>query len=138
MGRMWVSPSMRPAISGHLSFMGGTQNFETRAGMQSMLSFALATIEERVLPGRLSGNRKAKMSEGLSRQHAAARRARDEALLQQIRLDDLFDRVTRFGQACGDRLDADRAAPIIDRNQTEIAVVERIEPFAVHLKLRQG
>src|SRR5438034_1053572 len=33
------------------------------------------------------------MAEGVPRQHAAARRALHEALLQQVRLDDLFDDV---------------------------------------------
>ena len=57
------------------------------------------------------------MGEGLRRQHPAARRARDEALLQQIRLDDFLDGVARFGQTGSDGLDADRAAPIVDGDQ---------------------
>jgi hypothetical protein len=44
---------------------------------------------------------------------APARRALDEALLDQIGLDDLLDRVARLGQRGRDRLDADRAAAVI-------------------------
>ena len=41
----------------------------------------------------------------------------DEALLQQIRLDDLLDGVARLRQPRRDGLDADRPAGIIDGDQ---------------------
>ena len=47
---------------------------------------------------------------GLERRDAAARGAADEALLQQIRLDDFFQRVARLRQCRRNRLDADGAA----------------------------
>ena len=50
------------------------------------------------------------MAEGLRRQQAAARRALDEALLDEEGLDDLLDGVARLRQRRGDRLDADRPA----------------------------
>ena len=50
------------------------------------------------------------MAEGVRRQKPAARRALHEALLDEIGLDDVLDRVARLGQRGGDRLDADRAA----------------------------
>ncbi len=77
------------------------------------------------------------MGEGLRRQHAPARGAGDEALLQEIRLDDLLDGVARLRQACGDRLDADRAAAIVQRDQAQIAMIERVEPARVDFELRQ-
>ena len=58
----------------------------------------------------------AEMLPGIRRKHAAARRALDEALLDQIGLDDVLDGVARLGQAGGDRLDADRPAAEIRRS----------------------
>ena len=52
----------------------------------------------------------AEMAEGVRGQQAAARRALHEALLDQIGLDDVLDRVARLGQRGRDRLDADRPA----------------------------
>ena len=54
----------------------------------------------------------AQMLERQRRQHAAARRALDEALLDQIGLDDLLDRVARLAQRRGDGFDAHRPAII--------------------------
>ena len=75
------------------------------------------------------------MGEGCGGQHAPARGARDEALLQQIRLDDLLDGVARLGQRRGDGLDADRPAAVIHRDAAQIAMIERIEPARVNLEL---
>jgi hypothetical protein len=50
------------------------------------------------------------MGEGERRQHAAARRALDEALLDQIGLDDLLDGVARLAERRGKGVDSDRAA----------------------------
>ena len=77
------------------------------------------------------------MGKGLRRQHPAARRAGDEALLQQIRLDDLLDGVARLRQPRRDGLDPDRPAGIIDGDQPQIAMIERIEACAVDFELRQ-
>ena len=74
---------------------------------------------------------------GPQRQHAPARRAADEALLQQEGLDDLLQRVARLGQGGRQRLDADRAAVVVPGDAGEIAVVERIEALAVDLELLQ-
>ena len=74
---------------------------------------------------------------GPQRQHAPARRAADEALLQQERLDDLLQRVARLRQGRRQRLDADRAAVVVAGDAGEVAVVERIEALAVDLELAQ-
>ena len=71
------------------------------------------------------------------RQHPAARGSADEALLQQIGLDDLFQCVARFGQRRRHRLDADRATVIVPRNAIQIAMIERVETLAIDLKLQQ-
>jgi hypothetical protein len=44
---------------------------------------------------------------------APARGARDEAELDQERLDHVLDRVARLGEARGERLDPDRAAAVV-------------------------
>ena len=46
-------------------------------------------------------------------QHAAARRALEQAALQQERLDHLLDRIALLGQRRGKRVDADRSAAIV-------------------------
>ncbi len=46
-------------------------------------------------------------------QHAAARRALHEALLDEVRLDHVLDHVALLGQRRGDGLDADRAAGVV-------------------------
>ena len=74
------------------------------------------------------------MAEGLRRQQPAARRALDEALLDQERLDDLLDRVARLGERRGDGLDADRTAAEAFGDELEIAAVERVEAERVDLE----
>ena len=93
-----------------------------------------AAVEQRELGRGLRRRRQAEMDEGCCGQHAAARRARDEALLEQIGLDDLLDRIARLGQRRGDGLDADRAAAVIHRRCSEIAMVERVEARARRLR----
>ena len=78
------------------------------------------------------------MPPGIRRQHTAARRTLDEALLDQIGLDDVLDGVARFRQAGGDGLDADRAAAEIARDHRQVAPVERVEAERVDLQSDQG
>ena len=89
-----------------------------------------------VISGRC-GTASPRWPEGMRRQHAAARRAVDEAQLDQEGLDDLLDRVARFRQRGGDGVDADRPAAEIDGDAGEIAMVERIEAAAVDLEIAQ-
>ena len=57
------------------------------------------------------------MPERMAGEQAPARRALQEALLDQIRLDDLLDRVARLGQRRRDGLDADRPAAVVERDR---------------------
>ena len=66
------------------------------------------------------------MPPGLQGDDAAARRARDEALLQQEGLDDLLDGVARLRQRGGDRLDADGTALVRLGDAGQVAAVERV------------
>ena len=58
------------------------------------------------------------MAEGVGGEQPAARRALDEALLDQERLDDLLDGVARLRQRRRDGLDADRAAAVVHRDRS--------------------
>ena len=66
-----------------------------------------------------------------------ARRALHEALLDQIRLDDLLDRVARLGQRRRDGVDADRPAAVIERDHVEIAPVHRVHAGGIDLERLQ-
>jgi len=74
---------------------------------------------------------------GARGQHPAARCALEEALLDQIGLDDVLDSVTRFRQAGGDGFDPHRSAAEIAHDHVEIAPVELIEPDAVNRETGQ-
>ena len=71
------------------------------------------------------------------RQHPPPRGACDQALLQQVRLDHLLQRVARFSQGGGDGLDPHRPAVIILCNQRQIAPVRPIQTQGIHPKARQ-
>ena len=72
------------------------------------------------------------MGKGLRRQHAAARRARDQPLLQKIRLDDFLDGVARLRQGRRHRLNSlPGPRHQFTGNRAQIAVIERIEPAPV-------
>jgi hypothetical protein len=75
--------------------------------------------------------------ESVRGQHAAARRALNEAALDQKRLDDVLDRVARLRERRGNRLDADRAAAIVLGDQREIAAVHRVEPGGVDFEMAE-
>ena len=62
------------------------------------------------------------------------RRARDQAQLQQIRLNHILDCVARFRQASGKRLNANRATAIDICDHVQITPVHRIKAKRVHFK----
>ena len=66
-------------------------------------------------------------------QHASARRPRDEAELDQIGFDHLFERVARLRKPRRQRLDAHRAALVDVGDHAEIAPVHRIQPERIDL-----
>ena len=70
-------------------------------------------------------------------QQAAARRALQQALLQQVGLDHLLERVALLGQRRRERVDADRPAAVVARDAGEIAPVERVEAELVDLEAGQ-
>src|SRR5215471_6751506 len=89
------------------------------------------------LRGDGGGRRQAEMNIGLRRQHPPARRALHEALLDEIGLDDLLDRVARLAERGGDGLDPDGAAGIALGNERKIPPVEGIESALVHFQSRK-
>src|SRR5580692_6667099 len=73
------------------------------------------------------------MAEGVAGDQPAARRALQEAALDEVGLDDVFDGVARLGQGGRKRLDPDRAAAVIRRDRHEIAAVHGVEAGGVDL-----
>src|SRR5690554_1594813 len=78
------------------------------------------------------------MAEGLRRQNAAARRALNVTVLNQIGLDDLLDRIPQLGERRGNRFNSDRPAAEIDSDLHEIAPIELIKTGRIHFELRQS
>ncbi len=60
-------------------------------------------------------------------QHPPAAGAQNQPLLDQIRLDHVFDGVPRFGQGGRQRLNADRAAGVVFGDSPQIAAVHRVQ-----------
>src|ERR1019366_9171780 len=89
----------------------------------------LARIARRLL--------QAEMLEGMRGEQPPARRALDETLLDQERLDDVLDGVARLAQCGGHGVDADRPVAITDRNGSEIAPVHGIEAGGVHFQFAE-
>ncbi len=81
--------------------------------------------------------RQAQMSKGRASQQAPARRALHEALLHQIRLDDLLDRVSRLAEGGGDGLRPDRSAAEGFRDEPQVALVEGVQAPVIDLQPRQ-
>jgi len=69
---------------------------------------------------------------------SAAGRAAYEALLQEVRLVHVLDRVTGFGEGCCKRLDAHRASPVVLDKHSKEAAVHVVEACLVHLEALAG
>ena len=80
--------------------------------MTNLLHLTIA--EQSELRGIARRFGQAEMAEGMRRDQTATRRALQKPALDQIRLDDVFDRVARLGQRGGQRFDADRSASVVD------------------------
>ncbi len=65
---------------------------------------------------------------------SAARSADDEADLQQVRLDHVFERVALVAHRCRDRLDPRRAAVVVLDERLQVRPVEIVEPEPVDLQ----
>ena len=77
------------------------------------------------------------MPERDSGQHAAAGRALHEALLKQVRLDDLFDDVALIAERRRDCLDPDRPARVVFGNAAKIAPVHAVETAPIDVEPQQ-
>ena len=75
------------------------------------------------------------MAESLIREHAPARRAPDQPLLDQEGLDHLLDRVALLGKRRRQSVDPDRTAAIACRDAVEITPVHQVETETVDLEL---
>src|SRR4029077_9300916 len=67
-------------------------------------------------------------------QHAAARCALHEALLKEVRLDDIFDDVALVAERRRDRLDPNRTARIILGNAAQVAPVHAVEAARIDIE----
>src|SRR3954469_21148372 len=86
----------------------------TTAGAVCRSVVALVGPEQAELCRRIArGLADAEMAESVRGEQAAARGPLQIAALDQIRLDDVFDRIARLRQSGGHRLDADRTAAIV-------------------------
>src|SRR5579862_56092 len=97
----------------------------------SVVLFGRKQSELRRIARRLG---QAEMAERMSGDQAAARRALQEAALDQIRFDDVLNGVTGLRQGGGKRLDADRSAAVVQRDRRQIAAVHGIETGGVNLE----
>src|SRR5882762_6648625 len=90
-------------------------------------SLLLALPEQPKLRRVARGFGEAEMAEGVRGQKPAPRGALQIAALDQERLDDVLDGVTRLRQRRRHGLDADRAAAVVQRNRREIAPVHGVQ-----------
>src|SRR2546423_13555698 len=99
--------------------LGGVRG--RREGYRRASSRARLQREQVELAGEARRHRQIEMAVGDLGQHAAARGALQEALLQQIGLDDLFEDVALIAERRRHRLDADWAAAVMLRDRAEVA-----------------
>src|SRR5579863_10259971 len=122
-GNRWRAPSSRPT--------GGWSSINPSA-----IDVGLGA-QEVELTLEIARRRQPEMAPALQRQHAAARRTLDQALLDQERLDDLLEHVALLGERRREGFDADRAALIGLGDAAHIAMVHRVEAAAVDLEAQQ-
>src|SRR5665213_1426104 len=79
----------------------------------------------------------AEMLEGVRGQQPPARRALDEALLDQERLDNVLDGVAWLRKRGRHGVDANRSAAVADRDGGKIAPVHGIEPRGIHFQFAE-
>src|SRR3954453_19701747 len=83
-------------------------------------------------PGLAAGGRlEAQVGEGPRGRDAAARRALEEAALQQVGLVDVLDRVLLLADSDGQRRETDRAALELQADRVEDLAVEAVEAQVV-------
>src|SRR5258708_33860586 len=77
------------------------------------------------------------MAESVRGQEPPARRALDEAFLDQERFDDFLDGITRLRQRRRDGLYADRSAAVVLGDIEEVAAVPGIEAGGIGFELEE-
>ena len=77
------------------------------------------------------------MPPSLLGQHPAARGALNEALLQKIGFDHIFNRIATLGQRGGKGFDPDGATAIVLRNERQVTPVRAIQTQQIHTKARE-
>src|SRR5436305_13113373 len=92
-----------------------------RSLVASVDLFVAAVAEQPELRGIARRFSEAEMAEGLWRQQPTARRALEQAALDQVRLDDVLDGVARLRQRRRQRLDADRPAAVVHSERGQVA-----------------
>src|SRR5580698_11237967 len=102
--------------------------------MALLVWFTAKQPELRRVAGRFG---KPEVPEGVARDQAPARRALQEAALNEIGLDDVLDGIPRFGQRSRQRIDADRSAAVTDRDRVEIAAIHSVETGGIDFKRRE-
>src|SRR4029079_13770771 len=80
------------------------------------------------------GLRQAKVLERQAGEQSSARRALQEALLDQKRLDNVLDRITWLGECRCQRIDSHRPATVIFCDCLEVAAVHCIETHTIDLE----
>ena len=71
---------------------------------------------------------------GKRRQDATARRAHDEALLQEVWLDHVFDRIALLGERRGDGVDAGGTARVELGETSKVTAIHGVEPAVIHIE----
>src|SRR6185437_2356239 len=114
---------------------GEKVNIAALNSVPASLRFALTLVEYRQFRCRRSGwPTDAEVPIRFQGQDPPPWSPGNEPLLQQIGLNDVFQRIARLRQCRGERLNADRAAFVVRENTTEIAMIQRIEPLGVDLE----
>ncbi len=67
-------------------------------------------------------------------QHASAAGAEDQAFLNQVGLDHVFQGIARLGQGGGERLDPNRAAGMVFGDAAQVAAVHRVQAQPINLQ----
>src|SRR3954447_22237335 len=111
----------------------GASSLQLRRSVVALVGAEQADLCRRIARGLAD----AEMAEGVRGEQAAARGPLQIATLDQIRLDDVFDRIARLRQSGGHRLDADRTAAIVLRDGREVTAVHGIEAGGVNLERAQ-
>src|SRR5215831_15050077 len=106
----------------------------SRPGLRGREGWWRQRHEEIELGRRAHRSRQTEVVERGARQYAASRGALDEALLQQVRLDDVLDDVALVAERRRDCLETDRAARVVLGDATQVAPVHAVETTRVDIE----